>query len=88
MTDFPPPRPAKAMALTLKLKDAQEHMLRRLGQAVVLQWEELPPELQEVLIDQAVIVSDREETSVSALETFIRSVRSVALPSGAGADAK
>lgn len=82
MTDFPPPRPAKAMALTLKLKDGQEHLLRRLGQALVLQWEEIAPELQDVLIDQALVVEDREATSESALETFIRSVRSVAVASG------
>ena len=72
-------RPAKAMMLTLKVKDAQEHMLRRLGQALVLQWEELPYGLQEVLIDQAVIVTDREPTSQSEIETFIRSVKSVAI---------
>ncbi len=72
-------RPPKAMALTLKVKDAQEHMLRRLGQALVLQWEELPYGLQEVLIDQAVIVADREPTSQSEIETFIRGVKSVAI---------
>ena len=67
--------------MTLKLKDAQIHMVRRLGQAMVLHWEELPPELQDVLIDQAVIVTDPEPTSQNALETFIRTVRSVAVSS-------
>ena len=76
MTDLPP-RPAQAMPLTLKYKDAQEHILRRLGQAMVLQWEELPPDLQDVLIDQAVIVNDRDAATSSEIETFIRDVKSV-----------
>lgn len=70
------------MALTLKYKEAQEHLLRRLGQAVVLQWDELPDELQDVLIDQAAGVVDRDEAPHASrdIETFIRSVKSVALP--------
>jgi hypothetical protein len=73
----------KAMALTLKYKEAQEHLLRRLGQAVVQQWEELPNILQDVLIDQAAIVVDRDEAAhgVNEFETFIRKVRSVPRPS-------
>lgn len=74
--------------MTLKLKDVQMHMVRRLGQALVLHWEELSPELQDVLIDQAVIVADAEPTSQSALETFIRSVRSVAVSSSDNGHAK
>jgi hypothetical protein len=73
------PRPPQAMGVTLKVKDAQEHLLRRLGQAVVLQWEELPHGLQDVLIDQAVLVTDRDAASQSEIETFIRGVRSVPL---------
>jgi len=74
------PRPPQATAVTLKVKDAQEHLLRRLGQAVVLQWEELPHALQDVLIDQAVLVADREAASQSEIETFIRGVKSGPLP--------
>ena len=44
-----PPRPPMAMALTLKYAEADEHLLRRLGQALVLQWDELPDQLQDVL---------------------------------------
>jgi hypothetical protein len=84
MTNYPTsePRPPKAMAVTLKYKDADEHLLRRLGQAVVLQWDELPNDLQDVLIDQAAAVQDRDEAAhdASRLETFIRSVKSVSLP--------
>jgi hypothetical protein len=78
MTDTPK-RPPTTMSLTLKVKDGQMHLLRRLGQAMVLHWEELPPNLQDVLIDQAVIVDDIASTTQSEVETFIRSVRSVAV---------
>ncbi len=82
MTNGAEPRPPKAMALTLKYKDAQEHFLRRLGQAVVLQWDELSDDMQDVLIDQASGVVDRDEAAhePSDIETFIRSVKSVATP--------
>lgn len=65
------------MALTLKVKASQEHLLRRLGQALVLQWEELPDGLQDVLIDQAVLVADSEPATQSEVETFIRNVKSM-----------
>ncbi len=55
------PRPPKVMALSLKYKETQEHLVRRLGQALVLHWDELPDDLQDVLIDQAVVVEDRDE---------------------------
>lgn len=83
MTNGGDPRPPKAMALTLKYKDADEHLLRRLGQAVVLHWDELPDALQDLLIDQAEAVLDREADApheAAQIETFIRSVKSVALP--------
>lgn len=74
------PRPPQPMTLTLKAKPSQEHLLRRLGQALVLQWEELPDGLQDVLIDQAVLVDDREPTTQGEVETFIRSVKSTTFP--------
>lgn len=76
------PRPPRVMALTLRYKDAQEHLLRRLGQAVVLHWDELPDALQDLLIDQAAVVSDREDGAHEAadVESFIRSVKTMALP--------
>jgi len=76
------PRPPKVMALTLRVRDRDEHLLRRLGQALVLQWDELPDELQDVLIDQASMVADREEAAHGPedIETFVRSVKTMALP--------
>ena len=75
------PRPPKAMALTLKYGDDQEHLLRQLGQALVLQWDELPDELQDVLIDQASGVEDRDEAAHGAaeIESFIRNVKTKAV---------
>ena len=81
MTDIPP-RPPQALALTLKVKDNQEHLLRRLGQALVLQWEEVSPDLQDVLIDQALIVEDRDPSTQSEVESFVRTVRSVSVTGG------
>lgn len=77
MTNGSEPRPPKAMALTLKYKEKDEHLLRRLGQAVVLHWDELPDEMQDLLIDQAAIVQDREDERHEStdFETFIRSVK-------------
>lgn len=83
MTNGGEPRPPKALAVTLKYKAADEHLLRRLGQAVVLQWDELPDVLQDVLIDQAALVQDAEEDAAhdaARIETFIRGVKSVSLP--------
>jgi hypothetical protein len=81
MTNGDAPRPPKVMALTLKYKHAQEHLLRRLGQAMVLQWDELPDELQDVLIDQAAAVEDRDEAAhgPDEIETFIRSVKTTSV---------
>lgn len=75
------PRPPSAKRLTLKYKDADEHLLRRLGQALVLQWDELPDELQDVLIDQAALVDDRDEAAHGAdeIERFIRGVKTKAV---------
>lgn len=71
------PRKPVAVALTLKYKDAQEHLLRRLGQAVVLHWDELPDDLQDLLIDQAAAVTDRDDAPHGSDEImgFIRSVK-------------
>jgi len=70
-------KPPKEVALTLKYKQAQEHLLRRLGQAAVLHWEEFPKALQNVVIDQAAIVGDRDDAdhSAEALELFIARAR-------------
>ncbi len=69
-----------ALKMTLKYKEADEHLLRRLGQALVLQWDELPDGLQDILIDQAAMVDDRDEAAHGAeeIERFIRGVKTKA----------
>ena len=41
----------------------EEHVVRRLGWALVRQWKEIPPNLQELLKQQAVYVEDRSKTN-------------------------
>jgi hypothetical protein len=77
MSNGAEPRPPKVMALTLKYKPDQEHLLRRLGQALVLHWDELPDNLQDLLIDQAAAVLDPVEGAHESadIEGFIRNVK-------------
>ncbi|GAM98088.1 hypothetical protein U91I_01718 [alpha proteobacterium U9-1i] len=76
-----PPQPPQVLGKTLKYKEAQEHLLRRLGVAMVMQWDALPDELQDLIIDQAAVVEDREDAphDVGDIENFIRAAKIVAL---------
>lgn len=78
------------MPRTLKYKEAQEPLLRRLGQAMVLHWDALPDGLQDVLIDQAVAVDDRDAAPVEAgdIENFIRGAKTSALSKSPSPEAK
>ena len=69
------------MALTLKYRAEQEHLVRRLGQAVVLHWDEFSDDLQDLLIDQAAVVDDPSDAphSDAEFEDFIRTVKTTAL---------
>ena len=73
-----PPAP---VAKTLRYSPTTEHLLRRLGSALVLQWDALPDNLQDLLIDQATLVEDRDERPHARedLEGFLRTVKSAAL---------
>lgn len=84
----PAPPPSVAQK-TLKYKEAQEHLLRRLGSALVMQWDALPDNLQDLIIDQAAAVEDRDEAphASSDIEAFIRSAKVVALTKPASPDA-
>lgn len=75
------PQPPAVVQKTVKYKDAQEHLLRRLGNALVLQWDALPDELQDLIIDQAATVDDRDEAPHEAtdIESFIRNAKTAAL---------
>lgn len=76
-----PEQPPSVVPKTLKYRENQEHLLRRLGSALVLQWDALPDDLQDLIIDQAAAVEDRDETASdsSAIEAFIRGVKVTAI---------
>lgn len=40
-----------------------EHILRRLGCAIVVQWPNLPKEIQYLLVEQATFMHDRYQTA-------------------------
>jgi hypothetical protein len=86
---LPPEGPPRALARSLRIRDAQEALVRRLGQALVLQWDALSDEMQDLLIDQAVLVDDRDggQASAEEIESFVRSVSTMALKAKAAPDA-
>ena len=77
----PPPEAPSPQLKSLKYGEGDEHLLRRLGGALVLQWDALSDELQDLIVDQAAIVDDREEAPHAAgdIENFIRAAKTVAL---------
>lgn len=70
-------RALQAEVKTVRYRADQEHLVRRLGEALVVQWDALTDELQDLLIDQAAIVGDHAEAphTTGDIENFIRSVR-------------
>lgn len=81
-----PPPPVGVAPRTLKYREADEHLLRRLAGALVLQWDQLPDELQDLIIDQAAAVDDRDEAphEASDIESFIRNVKTVSVSKAVG----
>lgn len=82
-----PERPPGPVPKTVKYREAQEHLLRRLGGALVLQWDALPDNLQDLIIDQAALVEDRDPAphDVGDIENFIRTAKTTALTPEASA---
>lgn len=76
-----PAAPPQVIPKSLRYRESQEHLLRRLGSALVLQWDALPDELQDLIVDQAAIVEDRDLSAHAAsdIEAFIRNVKVAAL---------
>jgi len=66
-----PPQPRQVVQKTLKYSEGQEHLLRRLAGAIVLQWDELPDELQDLIIDQAAVVVRAEMPGNPQLAAFV-----------------
>jgi len=75
------PLEPQVVAKTLKYTPAQEYLVRRLGSAMILQWDALPDSLQDLIIDQAAAVEDREDgaRTTGDIENFIRKAKVVAL---------
>jgi hypothetical protein len=90
MTNTYTPPPPAPVSRTVKFSQAQEHLLRRLGGALVLQWDALPDDLQDLLIDQAALVDDREDAPHSAndIENFIRKAKTAPLAKPASEEEK
>jgi len=64
-----------------RTSEASEHLLRRLGSALVLRWDALPDNLQDLLIDEAEQVEDRDPAPHGRedIERILRTVKSAAL---------
>jgi hypothetical protein len=63
---------------SLKYKPRQEHILRRIGAALIIHWDDLSDEMQDAVIDQAVLMIDEADAPLPTradVETFIRSVK-------------
>jgi hypothetical protein len=54
---------SRIVARVIPYSDDQEHILRRLGGAVVVQWNALPTEVQDLILMQAPLIYDRDECS-------------------------
>ena len=81
MRGMAPPQEPQVTQKSLKYREVDEHLLRRLAGALVLQWDQLPDALQDLIIDQAAAVDDRDPAphAASDIENFIRSAKTVAL---------
>ena len=82
------PQPPQVVAKTVKYRPEQEHVLRRLGGALVLQWDSLLEALQDLIVDQAAMVDDRDDAPHEAgdIENFIRGAKVTALAKTQAAD--
>jgi hypothetical protein len=52
--------PMEIKARILDCPDSDEHIVRRLGKAVVVLWDSLPAPVQDQLLKQAVLMHDRQ----------------------------
>jgi hypothetical protein len=76
-----PVLPPAVIQKTLKYREKDEHLVRRLGAALVLQWDQLTDEMQDLIIDQAAAVDDRDPAAheASDIEGFVRNVKTVSV---------
>ena len=59
---------------SLRCHRRDEHILRRLGGAVIMHWKALTPGMQDVLLTQATFIQDRESAAAlrEVIEAFVR----------------
>lgn len=83
-------RPPRAESRTVRYRPEQEHLVRRLGEALVVHWDALADDMQDLLIDQAALVEDREDAphATADIESFIRSAKVVQIVRTASAEAE
>jgi hypothetical protein len=69
--------PATVVRKTVKYSVDQEHFLRRISSGILIHWDSLPSDLQDLIIDQALVVDDRHAHRPTTLEieNFIRTVK-------------
>lgn len=72
-----PSGPPKVSDRTVRYNAGQEHFMRRISSGVLIHWDSLPSDLQDLIIDQAAIVDDRhtEIPTTLDIENFIRTVK-------------
>lgn len=76
-----PRQKAQVLSKTLRYREDQEHLLRRIASGLVLHWDEMSDELQDLIIDQAAVVQDRDPGSHSSqdIANFVRNVKVAAV---------
>ena len=46
----------------INYNDGEEHILRRIASAIIYQWDELPKDVQDLIVKQSPLMLDRHET--------------------------
>src|SRR5690348_15388826 len=59
----PTPRRARADERIMRLSRREEHILRCLGAAVIMEWKDLPPGIQRELFDHAISMGELNHTA-------------------------
>jgi hypothetical protein len=72
-----PSGPPKVSDKSVRYHAGQEHFLRRIASGVLIHWDSLPGDLQDLIIDQAAMVDDAhtEVPTTLDIENFIRTVK-------------
>lgn len=74
-------QPPRAVRKSLKYRETDEHILRRLASALILHWDAVSDDLQDLLLEQATLVGDHQRLEITQgqIEDFVRTVKAVAV---------